>query len=42
MDAFLTILAIVAALFVLDIAAILVGSDTRDGFGEDGFRTSSL
>ena len=35
MEAFLTLIAIVAALFVLDIAALLLGADTRDGFGDD-------
>jgi hypothetical protein len=40
MDALITVFAIVAALFVLDIAAILFGADTRDDFGDDAFRTT--
>ena len=35
MDALITVFAIVAALFVLDIAAVLFGADTRDDFGDD-------
>ncbi len=40
MDALITVIAIVAALFVLDIAAVLFGADTRDDFGDDAFRTT--
>ena len=40
MDALITVLAIVAALFVLDIAAVLFGADSRDDFGDDAFRTT--
>jgi hypothetical protein len=38
MEAFITVIAIVAALFVLDVAAVLLGADTRDDFGDDAFR----
>jgi hypothetical protein len=40
MDALITVFAIVAALFVLDIAAVLFGADTRDDFGDDAFHTT--
>jgi hypothetical protein len=40
MDALITVFAIVAALFVLDIAAVLFGADSRDDFGDDAFRTT--
>jgi len=35
MDAMLTIIAIVTAIVVLDVFAIVLGADSRDGFRED-------
>jgi hypothetical protein len=39
MEAFLTVITIVAALVVLDILAVIAGADSRDGFGDDALRT---
>jgi hypothetical protein len=40
MDALIALFAIVIALFVLDIAAVLFGADTRDGFDDDAIHTT--
>ena len=40
MEAFLILTAIVAALFVLDILAVVAGADSRDGFGDDALDTT--
>jgi hypothetical protein len=40
MEALIALFVVVAALGLLDVLAILLGADSRDGFGDDCLRTT--
>jgi hypothetical protein len=40
MEALIMILAVIAALAALDVAALVVGTDSRDDFADDCLRTT--
>lgn len=40
MEALIALVAVIAALAIFDVAALLLGADSRDGFTDDCLRTT--